>query len=102
MLILIPLFQEPITVDRIEHDQVIIEWENLTHSSLPISLFPSPPKEGEQFFITGNPSAQGACELKYNDPVILQCPEEILYLPIETGWRMTQNTPVKVEFSISL
>ena len=96
------VFQEPIIIDRIENDQVIIEWENLSLSSLPISLFPSAPREGEQFFITGHSSNTGSCKLKHDDPVILQCPEEILYLPIETGWRATQSTPLSIEFSISL
>lgn len=102
MPLLTLLFQEPITIDRIEGNQAIIEWDDLSISSLPIALFPNPPKEGEQFMLMGEYSEQGSCTVEHDDPVILQCPDKILYLPIDISWTISQNKSIKINFSLSL
>ncbi len=102
MPILSILFYELITVDRIENEQVIIEWENLSLSSLPIETFPFPPKEGDQFFISGQSSSKEECEIKYDDPLILECSGQVLYLPIEIGWEETSNLSLSIDVFISL
>ena len=102
MSILIYLFQEPITVDRIEGEQVIIEWSDLSISSLPLDRFPSSPREGEQFIIRGTTSRNGSCKLTHNDPVILDCPNEILYLPIDIDQRMAAHRSLSLELLLSL
>ena len=102
MPILNLLFHELITVDRIESEQVIIEWDNLSLSSLPLKIFPLNPKEGDQFFISGQSSLKGECGIKHDDPLILECPEEVLYLPIEIGWKETNNLHLSLDLFISL
>lgn len=102
MPILSPIHQEMIIIDRIEHDQVIIEWDDLSISSLPIARFPIPPREGDKLQIIVQEVDDGVCRIQQNDPVILQCPDEALYLPIQIGWQTVKTTPIMIEFSISL
>ena len=102
MPIISPIHQEIIIIDRIEHDQAIIEWDDLSISSLPTARFPIPPKEGDQFQIIVQEVDEGVCRIQQNDPVILQCLDEALYLPIQIGWQIVKTTPIMIEFSIYL
>jgi hypothetical protein len=102
MPILSLLHQEMIIIDRIEHEQVIIEWEDLSISSLPIERFPILPKEGDMLQIIVLEVDDGMCRIQHNDPVILQCSDETLYLPIQIDWHTGKTNPIMIEFSISL
>ena len=60
-----------VTVDRIEGNYAILEWENLSLSSLHKSMIPFVPKEGMQLLIQVYPSPLGNTYAVGDDPGIL-------------------------------
>jgi|GEM_PF-6794215 len=59
------------TVDRIEGEYAILEWENLALSAMHASLFPFELQEGMQVKITLYPSPIGSAYASKADPCIL-------------------------------
>ena len=102
MTLIFPLFYSLITIDRIEGTLAIVEWENLSISTLPLEIFPENPQEGSQFYLSGHPSTQGECSLKNNDPIILQCASTILFIPLDSSLWMIPDLPLQLKLSMAL
>ena len=45
------LLKFPITIDRIEEDQIVIEWKNGTLDTVPTYLFPQEVYEGQSWYL---------------------------------------------------
>ena len=61
-----------LTVDRIEGDYAIVEWENMALSSIHSTLLPKDTKEGSRLKLMLHPSPLGKGYAVHNDPCILQ------------------------------
>lgn len=70
-----------LTVDRIEGDYVILEWENMALSSLHLSMLPFLPLEGMRLELSLYPTPFGNTFAINEDPGLLQG-EYPLVIPI--------------------
>ena len=81
------LFHYPIvttllsTVDRIEEEYAVLEWDNLALSAIHSSVFPFPLREGMRVEFTIYPSPIGRSYASQSDPCILLATHPIV-IPI--------------------
>ena len=61
-----------VTVDRIENDHAVVEWENLAFGTLDLYVLPEHVQEGSKLEITLHPSPFGNLYAIHDDPGILQ------------------------------
>ena len=77
---------QEIIIDRVEDSFVVVEWKNEHLSLIPLDEFYTIPVEGEQYRFRLSKKNNGTCFLVKNDPVVLQCEERTLVVPIRIFW----------------
>ena len=80
-LLFVLSFQFLITVDRVEEEFAVIEWENKALSTIPLNLIPCHVQEGDFLYLRIYPIKNGAF-LSNANPPILQFQQGILAIPI--------------------
>ena len=81
------LYQQYMTIDRVENEFAVVEWSNDSLSALPISAFSREPVEGDHYRLFLTRDTSGSCHLLAQDPIHIQCSDQTLIIPMKIKWK---------------
>ena len=75
-------FQTHFTIDQIDNDVALVEWENQSLSTVDLSVIPNP-KEGHTYVFQALKRRQSDCVITQSNPIIIQCSQQQWIFPLD-------------------
>ena len=84
----------------------VVEWNEQQLSLIPIENFSKLPTEGDKYLFIMHRFSHSSCQLMRNDPVLIQCSEQMLIVPQEINWKIRSQitwhlSPIQTKEKVS-